>query len=903
MNHALLHKSLRNPSLLAALPTHVERVRSVLLRIVDLGICGLIFVAPLFFGGRHGLGRFVLVLLASGTALAWLVLQMLEGRGRWQPSLAYVVILLSMVLVLGQLVPLPGAWLEFLAPRHAELLPAWTSGSDFPVHLGSWETISLTPNQTRVSLAILWALSLVFIVVANRVRSLEDIERILRWIAVAAIGMAGFGILQYLTSNGYFFWFYEYPYRNTFDAVNGSFTNRNHFSHFVVLGFSPLLAWIFCKTQRTPVESEKPRERWFHYLVLPFLCLGSVAIIWAVLQSLSRGGAISLLVAMTTFVVVLWCRGVIGFRHLGGMVGLFVVIVVGIFPMYHYGRVVERLGGLTSGSVEEIDSSRGRRRVWNANGDAIRAGWGVGAGAGSHRYIHSIYLQDPMPREYSHAENGYLQLVTENGLPGLVLLVSAIGLVGRWCLGAMRRAASDRAVLCAAAISAGIAASLIHSVVDFVWYIPACATITVVLAACGLRLFQLTSKEPTSQSASRYRWFELSAATILVSGWMLMITAGPAQAAVHWDRYKLALVSRSQLVNRQLAAASKTQNRDLERQQEAITAEMISELTQVVKRAPSFGRGHVRLARRYLEQFELRQKHADNAMSVSQIRDAAIASQFKSPTALREWLLRAFGQNANLLYQAHAHALSSARICPLEGKAYLTLADLCFLNGLGQNEVAGLLEQSERVSPYDGDVLFEVGKQLLMAGQTEKALKIWARCYRHPGQHRIKVVELLAGRLPAEMFLENFNPDWQTLSHVWGRYQELGQPEDLALLVEHAKVVTEGAAVEANPNRTAKHFVSLSYMQRQLDQVDDALASLHTAYRLTPHNYSVRYSLGKILLTAKQYRAAKPHLRWCLARKPGETSLTKGLLEIARHDGGNSPNPVAIAPGTTIGNH
>ena len=153
------------------------------------------------------------------------------------------------------------------------------------------------------------------------------------------------------------------------------------------------------------------------------------------------------------------------------------------------------------------------------------------------------------------------------------------------------------------------------------------------------------------------------------------------------------------------------------------------------------------------------------------------------------------------------------------------------------------------------------------------------------------------------MFLENFNPDWQTLSHVWGRYQELGQPEDLALLVQHAKVVTEGEAVEANPNRTAKHFVSLSYMQRQLDQVDDALASLHTAYRLTPHNYSVRYSLGKTLLTAKQYRAAKPHLRWCLARKPGETSLTKGLLEIARHDGGNYPNPVAIAPGTTIGNH
>jgi len=903
MNRAHFHKPLQTPLLVTDSPTHVERVRGTLLKIVDLGIWGLIFVAPLFFGGRHGLGRFVLVLLASGTALAWLILQMFESRGRWQPSLAYVVILLAMVLVLGQLIPLPGGWLDVLTPRHAELLPAWTSGTDFPVHLGSWQTISLTPNQTRVSLAILWALSLVFIVVANRVRTLEDIERILRWIAVAAIGMACFGILQYLTSNGCFFWFYEYPYRNTIDSVNGPFTNRNHFSHFIVLGFSPLLAWIFCKYQRTPLEPEKPRESRFHYLVLPFLCLGGVAIIWAVLQSLSRGGTICLLVAATTFLMLLWYRGMIGIRHLGGMVGLFVVIVVGIFPLYHYGRVVERLGDLTSGSVEEIDGGRGRRRVWNANGGAIRAGWGVGAGAGSHRYIHSIYLQDPLPREYSHAENGYLQLVTENGLPGLVLLVTAIGLVCRWCLGALRRASSDRVALCTAAVSAGIVASLFHSMVDFVWYIPACATVTVVLAACGLRLFQLTSKQPTSLPASRQRWFELSAATIIVSGWMLLITAGPAQAAVHWDRYKLALVNRSQLVNQQLSDASRTQNRDLERQQEALTAEMISELTQVVKWDPCFGRGHVRLARRYLEQFELRQKYADNAMSVSQIRDAAIASQFKSPAALREWLERAFGQNANLLYQAHAHALSTARICPLEGKAYLTLADLCFLEGRGRNEIAGFIQQSERVSPYDGDILFEVGKQLLMAGQIEKALKTWARCYRQPGQHRIKVVELLAGRLPAGNFLANFDPDWQTLWHVWGRYQELGQPEDLPLLVEHAEVMTKKKAVETNPNLAAKNFVSLSYMQRQLDQVDDALASLHTAYRLTPHNYSVRYSLGNLLLKAKQYHAAKPHLRWCLARKPGAKSLTKGLLEIARHDVKNSQNPVAQADGTTIGNH
>ena len=98
--------------------------------------------------------------------------------------------------------------------------------------------------------------------------------------------------------------------------------------------------------------------------------------------------------------------------------------------------------------------------------------------------------------------------------------------------------------------------------------------------------------------------------------------------------------------------------------------------------------------------------------------------------------------------------------------------------------------------------------------------------------------------------------------------------------------------------------MSLSHLQCELEQVDNALASLRIAYHLAPHNYSVRYSLGNLLLKANQYHAAKGHLRWCLARRPqAKKNLTKGLLEIARHDAKNRQDEVTQADATTIGNH
>ena len=68
-------------------------------------------------------------------------------------------------------------------------------------------------------------------------------------------------------------------------------------------------------------------------------------------------------------------------------------------------------------------------------------------------------------------------------------------------------------------------------------------------------------------------------------------------------------------------------------------------------------------------------------MDIGQIRDAAIASQFPSREALSEWLGRAIGEHQKLLYRALWHARQAVMRCPLQGEAYLFLAELVFLEG------------------------------------------------------------------------------------------------------------------------------------------------------------------------------------------------------------------------------
>ncbi len=851
-------------------------VAEICLQIVDACLFGTLFLAPLFFGGRTPVGRFVLITIACLASVAWFTRQAILKRAKWTRTRANLIGLAALLVVILQLAPLPTDVIRQLAPRAGSLLPLWTVETNDPVQLGVWPTLSFTPSSTKIALATLIAYMLLFVTVTQRLQSFADVERLLRLIALAVILMASFGLLQYFTSNGLFFWFYEHPFSSTYRVAKGTFTCRNHFAHFLVLGMGPLLAWIVLRLQekkQVKYEQKINRKRCDIALIL-----GLILVVFAVLLSLSRGGAVAMAIVITIGITLYYRRGLISCSFLYGFAALG-ILVIGMLSVYGYESVAGRLDDLTSGSINELDSNNGRRKIWAANLAAAQEGGFFGSGAGSHREIYPVYLPQSQNIEYTHAENGYLQIITECGYLGAGLLALSLLAIGRWCWQAIRQANSVRQLVAAAAVSSGLAASVVHSLVDFVWFIPTCMSLTILLASCALRLAQISAGEKVQAKMempwSRLRWVGLALVTSLASVWAGSVVFGPACGSTHWDRYLFTSKAQKIETVKRLNALQPDLGEKTGRN--SLPEMAIFNLKHVLAHNPDSARANLRLAGKYLHLFGIRQHDSANSMSIDQIRDAAIASQFSSAQELRQWLRQAFGKDSDLLYQAYFHTRKSLQLCPLQGQGYLYLANLCFLTGHGQEAISAHITQSLLVRPHDGRVLFESGRQALLMGQGEKAFDLWSKVFHDPGPHQLQIIKLLGAHLPASVFLETFQPDWHILPYVWRWYKQIGSDGSQQAIMHYAKLLAAQECPEYPTGKAASIWLSVAKMQQTLNHQDSALVSLKLAYEADPSRYRIRRTYGQALLNSQQYRLAELHLRWCYFRKPIDTKLHKAL--------------------------
>jgi tetratricopeptide (TPR) repeat protein len=573
--------------------------------------------------------------------------------------------------------------------------------------------------------------------------------------------------------------------------------------------------------------------------------------------------------------------------------------MLGVLSIYGYDRVASRLDDLADGSLETMDRNEGRRKIWAANIAAFRNGWLTGAGAGSHREIYPVYLAESPPTEYTHAENGYLQVATELGVGGIALLIACFWLCGSWCYTCLTRLKSGNEQLYFGAIAAGLMAGAVHSLVDFVWYIPACMSVTVVLAACALRLAQLAlpNEQATAcqRQLTRPRTLELAAVGILAAAWCIHTLFGPAMASIHWDRYLRAAIDKSQAARQQLSELISGQEQLATLDTESLLDSMLRHLECAAYWDRSQSRVQLRLASKYLARFELLQQRAENAMPLFQVREAVLASDFASPAELRAWLQRAVGENVEWLYRAYDHARRAAALCPLEGEAYLHLAKLCFLDCTPRHIAKAYSSQGLLVRPYDADVLFEVGKQNLLAGDLVSAVEYWRRCFRDRGMHQLRIVHALAGpQIPAALFLQEFQPDWWTLQSIWTRYRRAGNPNDLQAIVEYAARVTERQVQEKGGIPPEYIWLWQASMYTDVDRSAEALSCLEHAQRINPHLYAIRSALSRALMNAGRFTEAEPHVRWCLARRPDNKRFKAFLVEI---------NKQRFADGESAGTH
>lgn len=917
-----------------------DAIPRILLRLVDIGLASVIFLAPLFMGGRYEIGRLVYVGVVCFTAVCWAARQCVTSDAQWRWSGAELILLAGVLLIVLQLTPLPQPLLLRLSPEIGELLPLWCSQTDSTVQLGGWNELTLTPQATRGGLVTLMAHVMLFLVVVQRIRKFRDLERLIRWLALAAVGMAALGLAQFLLGNGKFLWIYEHPSRDTYYAVKGTFQNQNHFAHFLALGIGPLIWWL--QRQWATRESKRQpfgRNRHGHTLKdmgkqLLAIALGIVAL--AGLLTFSRGGVIAMFVAATVCLAILVWRGLLGRKTLFAVAGL-VVLLAGALSVHGYEPLARKLATLRdSRSLDEL--CHARKALWAAHMKAIPRFPLTGTGAGSHADVYRTYLDEYFDVTFTHGENGYLHLLFETGIPGLVLMLTAAGLAFYWCIRALlasarspqgqmgkgrssiesresrakgrqarrksnRPAEQDTSTAisgngiaaCAAALLAGLAASMIHSFGDFVWYIPACMSLTIIVAACACRLFQLATEgknacsDHASATSSRTfvrtlqrllvpegdvrmpRFVCITAAVLLcgAAGMMLANRVPPALAASDWDAYfKLARTTRGAPLQDETAI-------------ECLPA-MRRHLERVLQHDPYNARANVRLAGVYLRLFDVEQQRSENPMPLCQIRDAALGSPFGSREAQDQWLSVVLGENRSYLDKAAVHAKRGLRLCPLQGEAYVYLAELAFLDSNSPERKRAYIAQGLRVRPYDGAVLFAAGKEAMLAGDIREALNLWKRSFHQDPRQQSQIIELLAPQAGAEEFLQHFQPDVTAMGKLLTHYRKNDRVEEAQYVGHRYVAVLEQEARDEQDIAAAQLWDQARAVHEFLGDVPRAVNCARQAVTQTPGDFGKHRTLATTLLKSGQYDEAVRELQWCLRRQPDDQNLKQMLQTASR---------------------
>ena len=851
-----------------------------LLTATDVCLWLTFFGVTVCFGGRAAVGQLILVVGAALTAGCWLLHQLTSRKPRRMWTGSEWLWLAGVVLGVSQIIPLPRAWMLAVSPKMAQILPPASASHAAGLGIDVWNQLSLAPWESASGLVTFISYALLFLVVAQRVQTMADVERTMYGVAIVAVAMAVFAQAQYFTTNGKFYWFYLHPYVTTDLRPTGCFTNRNHLAQFLALGIGPLIWCVLRRLEPTEWERADTEDgdqgtggggyetrlpaNWNLGVTLA-VSIGLGGTVLTALSTLSRGGLLATSVAVAVSIGTLWRLGLVSAKLCLGLV-VVLTVIGGVF----------NLTGNEATLAARLEAESGREQVWRANIAVAQDFPIVGTGVGTHADAHQLHLDQPVDgQEFTHAECGYLQVLSETGYVGLGLALAFILVSLWWCWGALRNA-DTRVSSIAAAVLASLLANVTHAVGDFFWYTPSCMLLLAIQLACVCRLYRMTregSGGGDRESEVRSRESEVSGGTGRVRRLVSLTALGGVLAAAAWmvclklpaalaEPVRMRYITLS-LRNREFYGDDEEyQEAQHEKQQAAIRAARLD---------PHDSHLQEQAALAYVEWFNERQEHSENPMPLGQLQDVIRASQFESREAMQEWLDRAIGKNVKLLRSATKSLRQALRESPLRAYAYVQLAELAFLDAADEATESAYLKQACALRPHDSEILFARGKNVLLHGDLDGAMPYWREAFQRSPRVRVMMTNLLVGQVTSEFFLSKLKLEWSALPVVARAFDQVGRSEEAQPVWQ--KCIEEGMAhlkSELTPFERQQAIMAIHDAYTALEDPDRAIAVLSRAQRQMPENMEIRSRLAWDLYSAGRYSEAVEHLQWCAARKPND---------------------------------
>ena len=313
-----------------------------------------------------------------------------------------------LILIVVQLLPLPGGLRRLLQPGFAEVMTAgWA-----PLSLAPWATI-----QVAASMVVVVGIALT---AARMASTRSGLPILLGIIAVtcgvmAVLGLAGESgapenvlLIRANTGGG---------------GVYGPFVNPNHFAAGIELSLPAALVLLAAAMRNLPQPGSTRQRAAVTALASAVVVVVAVA---AVLRSSSRGGVLFLAMALV-LTAGLWSRPRRA-RRWPWVAGVSVLLVVALTLAWT--RMPEVRDGFSQLFVVEGVDGNDRWDLWSGTVDSFARSPVVGSGLGGYRHVIGLDKPATGTSILEQAHNDWLEWASTAGIAGAVVLALFLAGVG-----------------------------------------------------------------------------------------------------------------------------------------------------------------------------------------------------------------------------------------------------------------------------------------------------------------------------------------------------------------------------------------------------------------------------------------------------------------------------------------
>jgi len=808
---------------------------------------------PAAFGAVEAWSELVVVVAAAALSLGLAARVILDRDFRLTRTWLYVPAAIFVVVVALQLLPMPVSLTRGLSPSTIatrEDLLGQTFSPEQPT------TLSFYPLATAEHLRLILAGFTVFVLVSSFFRRPQHIKILLTAIFLIGCAEAILALAQIATGAHGIYWQYAAQQKV---HTSGTFINYSNFSQFMNLSLGAGLALLLVRIEeqrRNEIQSGAwstlARGYWEKNA---WICVGIVLCALAVFGSMSRNGAISMLVAAAVTGTLMFQRGAVSWR--GWFVAAVPIAVFSLLLIFGFDTVYYRLATIRD------NESYGLR--WEMTAAAVRAWqqyplWGTGLG--THEFIAPLFETAVTPVVAAHADNEYAQLLEETGILGS--LAAAAFLIGVAALIA-RLAFRGRKPISIAVygILFGLVAVAVHSATDFGQRLPANFALSAVF--CGL-LVAIARSETPRHSGSRKstreprripRWLRLTAgiaAFVLLAAVWTWATRD-AYAAYLGERWWNAAATLELRIQKRADAATDDDHLDLVAAAEGA--------------------------------FDSEPGNVNYGYWLNTYRWDVLSRAVEPATQL----VRAFPESAALVRRIADDLSALRQLCPTYGPPYALEGQLR-LFVLGESGGSELIRKGARLANYDPPTCMVAGELAAREGRLNDAEPLLTRAVQLQPDYFYEVVQLYLKELKRPDLAIALAGDshrrlYELASALEREPAYSGHARDIRNLAEDTlraevadgKANTESMARLARTDhergnldsaielytRALRHdyqqagwHLELAHALAENNQVDEAIHEVKIALRLRPRDQVATQFLAELVTRSENIRSREP---------------------------------------------